>query len=365
MNTEANSQLPKTVYLLTGATGLVGRHVLGRLAQHPDARVLALVRPSSVDRLQQLLADLPGRERVEPLVGDIRAPQLGLSGFQGGVDHLVHVAAAYDLTADHRAVWETNVLGTANVVAFANQIGAGCLHHTSTIGVAGRNRGRFSEADLERGQLLDNPYFRSKWYAERILRALARVPTRIYRPGVVVGDSRTGAMTKVDGAYYALAGLRRLARLPDWLPLVGPRGGLANIVPVDWVAAVMDTLIHLPQDRLPGSVFHLVPDRAGSVGDAVNSFARAAGAPQIRVQVGLGLTRPLAKALRLLPASARLRDLLWSWVGIPPRAMDWRDFDAVFDRTNLTRAVSEDAPCPRLDSYAGCLYRYWLEHLVA
>lgn len=355
---------PRT-YLLTGATGLVGRNLLARLAQRRDARVLALVRPGSRRRLQEVCEQLPGGDRVRPLLGDVREAQLGIEDPEAlGVDRIVHVAAVYDLLADHSAVWETNVTGTANVVALANRLGVESLHHVSTIGVAGRHRGRFRERDLECGQEIDNPYFRSKWYAERIVRSRARVLTRIYRPGVVVGNSQTGEMTKIDGAYFAFAGLRRLSRLPAWLPLVGPRGGPANVVPADWVAAAIDGLLDLPAERFgPGSTFHLVPERPGSAGDALNAIARAADAPRLRLQVSLRVTRPLARALRPVPGITRLRDRLWSAAGIPPRALRWRDFDTAFDQENLHAALNGSLPCPPFDAYVERLYGFWLRNL--
>lgn len=352
-------------YLVTGATGLVGRNLLARLTQRQGTRVLALVRPHSRGRLEDLVAQLSAGQRVQPLIGDVREPLLGIDRPDAlAIDRIVHVAAVYDLLADHDAVWETNVRGTANVVALANRLEVESLHHVSTIGVAGRHRGRFREDDLECGQEIDNPYFRSKWYAERIVRGRARVLTRIYRPGVVVGNSRSGEMTKVDGAYFAFEGLRRLARLPAWLPLIGPRGGPANVVPADWVAAAIDCLLDLPADRFgPGTTFHLVPAEPGSAGDALNAIARAAGAPRLWLQVSLRLTRPWGRVLRRVPGVVRLWEWLWSSAGVPPRALRWRDFDTVFDQANLHAALNGSLPCPPFDDYVSRLYEFWLRNL--
>jgi nucleoside-diphosphate-sugar epimerase len=365
MTAGAHSSSGHPTYLLTGGTGLVGRNLLARLTQRRDARVLALVRPESQRRLEKVLEQLPAGERVQPLLGDVREAQLGIEDPEGlGIDRIVHAAAVYDLLADHSAVWEANVTGTANVVVLANRLGVESLHHVSTIGVAGRHRGRFRERDLECGQEIDNPYFRSKWYGERIVRARSRVLTRIYRPGIVVGHSETGEMTKIDGAYFAFAGLRRLSRLPTWLPLVGPRGGPANVVPADWVAAAIDSLIDLPADRFgSGATFHLVPERPGSAGDALNALARAAGAPRLRLQVSLRVTRPLGRFLRPIPGMARLRDRFWSSTGIPPRALRWRDFDTAFDQENLHAALNGSLPCPPFDAYVERLYGFWLRNL--
>ena len=48
------------------------------------------------------------------------------------------------------------------------------------------------------------------------------VPWRVYRPGIVVGDSQTGEMDKIDGPYYFFKAIQRMrALVPEWVPLVG------------------------------------------------------------------------------------------------------------------------------------------------
>ena len=77
-------------------------------------------------------------------------------------------------------------------------------------------------------------------------------PWRVYRPGIVVGDSRTGEIDKIDGPYYFFKALQRARRvLPSWLPTVGIEGGEINIVPVDYVAAAIDHIAHKPRPRRP------------------------------------------------------------------------------------------------------------------
>ena len=106
------------------------------------------------------------------------------------------------------------------------------------------------------GQPLDHPYHRTKFESERLVRETATMPWRIYRPSIVVGDSRTGRIDKVDGPYYFFPLLKRAHRLvPDWVPLVGPELGNTNLVPVDFVAAALDHIAHQP--GLDGQAFHL------------------------------------------------------------------------------------------------------------
>ena len=181
----------------------------------------------------------PWGERAKPLVGDLTAPDLGLTDEAvaelGTVDHIVHCAAIYDITvgeADQRAA---NVEGTRAVIDLALRLDA-TLHHVSSIAVAGTYRGEFTEDDFDVAQDLPTPYHQTKFEAELLVRSAHGLRYRIYRPAVVVGDSHTGEMDKVDGPYYFFGVLAKLARLPSITPMVLPDTGRTNIVPVDFVA---------------------------------------------------------------------------------------------------------------------------------
>ena len=116
------------------------------------------------------------------------------------------------------------------------------LHHVSSIAVAGEYKGMFREDMFDEGQKLPSPYHRTKFESERIVREQSNVPWRVYRPAVVVGDSQTGEMDKIDGPYYFFKAIQRARHaLPEWVPLVGPDLGNTNVVPVDWVARAWTT----------------------------------------------------------------------------------------------------------------------------
>jgi thioester reductase-like protein len=146
-----------TTYLVTGATGFLGRHLVERLLSREDADVRVLVRSGSQQRLAARAADWPSSHRMTPVVGDLTKPQLGLSKgarghLAGSVDHLVHLAALYDMTAGDELNQRTNVDGTRHVVGLANELGVGCLHHVSSVAVAGHHPGVFTERDFDLGQ---------------------------------------------------------------------------------------------------------------------------------------------------------------------------------------------------------------------
>jgi thioester reductase-like protein len=357
-------------YLVTGATGLIGRHFMAEILARPDTdRVWVLVRERSRDRLAELTLDWPGADKVRPLVGDIRAERLGITDEQvaelsGTVDHLVHLAALYDIAADDDASIAANVAGTQHVLALAAAIRAGCLHHVSSVAVAGDYRGRFTEEMFDAGQRLVTAYHRTKFESERLVRTQTDVPWRIYRPAIVVGNSVTGEMDKIDGPYYFFSALQRLASLPS-LPFVFPDIGDTNMVPVDYVAAAMAHLVTAP--GLDGRAFHLVNPAPQSAREVYNAFARPAGAPLATVELGAGLARPLVNLLKLaehVPGVTIARDAVLDRLGIPSVLLSTATFDPVFDSTETRKELAgSGVDVPVLEDYADVLWRYWREHL--
>ena len=362
-----------TTYLVTGGTGFLGRHLLARLAARPDADVRVLVRQGSVRKLERAADRIEGGERITPLVGDIRADRLGLSdealeGLRGTVDHVVHLAALYDMTASDADNEDLNVGGTRRVVDVAAAIGAGVLHHVSSVAVAGDHKGTFHEGMFDEGQHLPSPYHRTKFEAERLVRAQTDVPWRVYRPVIVVGDSRTGEMDKVDGPYYFLGLLASIGDLPGAgrLPLVLPDLGDTNVVPVDYVADAMDVLLHA--DGLDGQAFHLGHGRPQPLLEVYNALAAACGAPQAAVTLHRSLLAPATQAVSLvgrLPGVAAVAEVALARLGIPAEVVPHSTFRPVFS-THRTRSVLGPlgvAPPPEFGDYAPTLVAYWKQHL--
>jgi NAD(P)-dependent dehydrogenase (short-subunit alcohol dehydrogenase family) len=357
-------------YFVTGATGFIGRQLLPLLLRR-DGDIALLVRPGSMARFEALRERLdPGGTRLRAVAGDIAEPGLAVSDadrqrLRGA--QVFHLAAIYDLTAGEEESDRANVAGTRNTVALANAIDAACIHHVSSIAVAGRHRGRFTEAMFDEGQDLDHPYFRTKHAAEAIVRAESTVPFRIYRPGMVIGSSETGEADRVDGPYYAFKLIQRLREsLPPWTPLAGPEGGELNLVPVDFVARAMDHIAHLP--GRDGQVFHLVDPAPLSLGDTLNTFCRAAHAPEFAVRFDRRMAKLLpgnvADVVANLPAVQRVRRQLLEKLGIPEAALHYMDYPASFDAANATEALQGSGiACPPLPGYAWRIWDYWERHL--
>lgn len=354
-------------YLVTGATGLIGRHFVQELLPQSDTgTVYLLVREQSQERLARLASTWPNPEKIKTVVGDVSQPRLGIADGQlpERIDHIVHLAALYDLTADDETSTAANVDGTRNVIELAAAIGAGCLHHVSSVAVAGDYRGKFTEEMFDAGQRLLTPYHRTKFESERLVRTQREVPWRIYRPAVVVGNSVTGEMDKIDGPYYFFSGLDRLKSLPN-VPLVFPDIGDTNIVPVDYVAKALAYLVHQP--GLDGHAFHLVNPEPQAASYVYNAFARAAGAPVATAEIPPRLANPLVGLVKLaehVPGVTIVRDAVLDRLGIPPELLTTLTFEPRFDSTETRKALAGSGiEVPPLHEYADVLWRYWREHL--
>ncbi|CAN5761566.1 SDR family oxidoreductase [soil metagenome] len=355
-------------YFVTGATGFIGRNLVEQLLRR-DATVYALVREGSRGRLDALAQRLDAGDRLVPVAGDLSQPGLGVDGFDERIDHLFHLAAVYDIEADEEASVSANVDGTRHVIEFANAHDVGRFHHTSSIAVAGSYRGVFQEDMFDEGQKLPHHYHRTKYESERLARDQVKARLTVYRPGIVIGHSETGEMDKIDGPYYFFKLIKRLRHaLPAWFPLAGPEGGKTNLVPVDFVARAMDHIAHVPDDDLPGDTFHLVDPEPLSVGQTLNEFARAAHAPQFAMRIDQNMTNAVPKAVRAgvmaLPTVRRIRNQTLRDLGIPPEAMEHRDFACSFDARDTQRALTGTGiAVPPLSSYAGRVWDYWERNL--
>jgi thioester reductase-like protein len=230
------------VVLVTGFPGFIARRLVARRAESSAGRGLRLVAlakaPHAAAARRALASIDPAGEVLE---GDVTQMHLGLSGAEykrlaAAGTEIWHLAALADLTADPRLIRAVNVDGTGNVLELARAARRlGRLHHFSSAYVSGDRTGVVLEDELDVGQRFDDEYARSKLEAEKLVRrAQAELPATIYRPGMVVGDSRTGEIDRFDGPYFL--GLLLVATpIAVPLPLPSEGGAPLNVVPVDFV----------------------------------------------------------------------------------------------------------------------------------
>jgi len=359
-------------YFVTGASGFIGKRLVRKLLARRGAVVHFLIRPSSRDKVAELLAYWGVDEkRARPVFGDLVQPRLGLTKAAlkqlAGVDHFFHLAAVYDLGADADSQVQINIDGTRNAVAAANEMKAGVFQHVSSIAAAGLYEGVFREDMFEEAENLDHPYFQTKHESEKIVRKECRVPWRVYRPSLVVGDSATGEMDKIDGPYYFFKLIQRMRQmLPPWMPTLGIEGGRINIVPVDFVVAAVDAIAH--QKGHDGKAFHIVDPTPHRVGDILNIFASAAHAPQFAMRVNAALLgfipNSVKKGMLSLTPVRRIRNAVMKDLGLPEDIITFVNYPTRFDCRQTTAALKGTGiECPRLPDYAWRLWDYWERNL--
>jgi NAD(P)-dependent dehydrogenase (short-subunit alcohol dehydrogenase family) len=360
-------------YFVTGATGFIGKRLVRKLLASKDSTVWFLIREESRDKLSALLEYWNiGASRALPAFGDVRAPQLGLpdediAALSGKIDHFFHLAAIYDLKADADAQIATNIEGTRNAVALANQLRAGCFQHVSSIAAAGLYEGTFREDMFDEAENLEHPYFATKHFSEKVVRDECTVPWRVYRPGLVVGDSKTGEMDKIDGPYYFFKPIQRIRRLlPPWMPAIGIEGGRINIVPVDYVVDAMVCIgLHPGLDR---QCFHLTDPAPKRVGDVLNIFAHAAHAPPLSLRVNAALfgfvPESIRKGMSALKPVRRLKDAVMKDLDLPDGILQFVNYPTRFDNRQAAAVLKEcGIACPPLEQYAEHIWDYWERHL--
>jgi NAD(P)-dependent dehydrogenase (short-subunit alcohol dehydrogenase family) len=364
-------------YFVTGATGFIGKRLVKALLARRGTTVSFLVRAGSEGKVGDLYEywGLSGaaKSRAVPVSGDLTVRKLGIAAeamkaMKGQIDAVYHLAAVYDLKADAESQVHVNVEGTRNVVEFAKAVDAGHLHHVSSIAATGLYEGVFREDMFEEAENLDHPYFMTKHESEKIVRKECKVPWTVYRPALVVGDSKTGEMDKVDGPYYFFKVIQRMRQiLPPWFPAVGLEGGRINIVPVDFVVACIDHISHLKTDQA-GKCYHLVDPVGYRVGDVLQIFAKAAHAPRMNLFVNAALfgfiPKSVKKGMMALAPVRRIRHAVMKDLGLPEDMFTFVNYPTRFDRRELDAALKGSGiECPNLHDYAWVLWDYWERHL--
>ncbi len=343
--------------LFTGFPGFIGMRLLPRILElKPHGRVECLVQEKFQDAARRAVTTLEERHghargRINLVTGDITVPGLGIEvgrarELRGGLREAYHLAAVYDLTVSRDVGRRINVEGTKNVLAFAEAAPHfERLHYVSTAYVSGRARGVFKETDLDLGQGFKNHYEETKFQAE-VEVVQSRVPRTIYRPGVVVGDSKTGETAKFDGPYFVLRAMERLPSRGVFVRL-GSGSGTVNVVPVDFVVEALARLSTVPQSL--GQTYHLTDPRPHSALEISRMLARAMG----KTFVYLPLPTAMAKAI-----VARKR--VQGFLGLPPQALDYFDDPVLHDATRATRELAAlGVACPSLADYVPQLVAFY------
>jgi thioester reductase-like protein len=340
--------------LLTGSTGLIGQRMTRKLA-HEGHKLFLLVRPSSKKKAQALFKDLPS---IIYIVGDIEDTDVvkniySVSHYIDEIECLVHLAAYYNLEATLSEAYIKNVLGTQNIIQLISKMKElKYFHYFSTYAVNPKINERVLESELTNDdRLFQDDYAKTKNHAEHLVRKLnlPKIKTVIHRPGIVIGDSKTGQTEKEDGVYFFfnfIEKLKKVKLLIDKLPalpmLIGETSKLP-ILPVDILAEWSSHIISNPP-AAPLSCYHLISD------EQINTKKLLE-----RAMVLLGFP------LKLMPIKTHpLLSRALPFLKIPKEAAFYMNQTADFDRSQLT-ADYPNFKCPRYEDYLPQIIRGFLE----
>ena len=272
---------------ITGATGYLGAFILERLLRTSEVDCVCLVRASTREKGFERIRDAMKvyriwddsfAARIHAVLGDIAKPELGIeqqefAELARDVDVIYHCAALVNFIYPYSALRAPNVRGTHEVLRLATSVKLKPVHYTSTVDVLlGTHMQRpFYEDDesvLHEPNEIPDGYGRSKLIAEKMLaNARARgVPVVIYRPGLIMGHTTTGATQTND---YLLVGLKGYIDLG----MLGEPNIMIDFVTVDFVA---EAIVHLSTQRESiGRYFHIWnprPVHMGRAYDWIDSF---------------------------------------------------------------------------------------------
>jgi thioester reductase-like protein len=347
----------RRVILFTGFPGFIGERLLPRLVELvPEPSFACLVQERFLETARQRIRAIEERHphargRIATVVGDITEDRLGLDPatarrLQDGITGAWHLAAAYDLAISREVGQRVNVDGTRRVVELlsgARRLDR--LHYVSTAYVSGAATGVFRETDLDVGQSFKNHYEETKFLAEaEVVRS--GLPATVYRPAIVVGDSRTGETAKFDGPYFTMAAMEK-APSPGLFVRIGSGRNPANMVPVDFVVEAMARLGALADGR--GRTYHLTDPEPLSTLEVARLFARALGKRFAFVPVPKAVARAL-----LAPGPVR------RYFGMPLETLDYFDHPCTYDAAQATAALELlGISCPRLPEYVDRLVTFY------
>ena len=348
-----------TVFM-TGFPGFLGSALLPRILRRTECDAMCLVQSQFADVARQRVAELCTADatlegRIRLVTGDITQPGLGLDPHTlDGVTEAWHLAAIYDLAVARDVAFRVNVDGTRNVLdAFARCSTMTRLHYFSTCYVSGRFAGPFGEDDLDVGAPFNNFYEETKHLAEVDVRSRMSdgLPATIYRPSIVVGDSRTGATLKYDGPYFLIQWLLRQGRYAV-VPTVGdPTATRFNVVPRDFVIDAVEHFSGLAISE--GRTYQLADPSPLTVLELTAALARATD----RHTVKIPLPRKAART-----AIARVPGL-YPLMKIPAEAVDYFTHPTHY-LTDHCRAdlAGSGIEVPALPTYVGHLVQFMRNH---
>ena len=331
---------------LTGSTGYIGAHVAANLLQEHGTSLNVLVRArdpheaeSRLWQAWQLHLGFPQfyehlQTRVRIFRGDLTGTQFGLGRDDYDrlihtTDSVIHCAASLNRKSE-KSCLNVNLRGTLEVLQLAKKVqhyhGLRRFSHVSTVAVAGKRQDEVVTEDrsIDWDRSDYDPYARTKKFCEHMIRQLLpESPITIFRPSIVLGDSRRAETTQFDmvKAFVFLAGLPVLPFRPD---------DKIDIVNVDFVADAIATLHQKPQANF--DTYHL---SSGTESQTFRELTTALAAAQNKRSPTFVpmLERPFSGTVNTL---SNYKNKLAYGASLMKVFMPYLVWNTVFDNTRVT-----------------------------
>lgn len=353
----------KHTIFLTGFPGFIAGRLIGKLAEtQTNLHFICLIQEKfnsiatdQVNKLSEIYPQLKGN--IQLMIGDITQVNCGVSendvsDLKLSVQDVWHLAAVYDLSISYDIAYQINVNGTRNVLQLCKQFSQfRRLYYISTAYVSGERTGKIYEEELSTGQVFRNHYESTKYLAEvEVKKAMKEIPTTIFRPGIVTGDSHTGETQKFDGPYYVM---NMMYNFPTYfiMPMIGSGINKVNLVPVDYLISAMAFIAYKSDSE--NKVFHLTDPTPLKQVELINLFQSIMN----KKHIILPLPKWLIKFFLKIPAMEAL-------LGLPSVTVDYFDHPHEYDMSNTDFALKgSGVSCPKFSDYFPNLLTFFIAHL--
>ncbi len=340
-------------HFFTGFPGFLTSHIIDELlAKHPNDKVVALVTRRSFSTAQKKIQNNNWESRVELVIGDITQDDLGIDNpglLLKRLTYVWHLAAIYDLAVKEEVAHRVNVTGTQKIIEFTASIkNLVQFNYISTCYVAGKREGLIFEDELDEGQSHNNFYESTKFLAEIEVQK-STLPFAIFRPAIIVGDSRSGKTEKFDGPYYLF---KLLNELPSWLPSLNVRSGTSgvNIIPIDFATKAILALG--TDDQSKGQVFHICDSNPMVPTEIISLSLKSLGKKPAAASIPNSIFKRAAESRNIEKIT-----------GVPKEVLNYFTYNAAYDASNATRLLAGyGISCPHLSSYLPILIDYYETH---
>lgn len=350
--------MSKNIFLTDFPGFISSRLIPELLKERPEAKAYLLVQPKFAELSKKHITTLEERypelkNRLISVEGDLTHNDIlyDHSSFDfKSVSEIFNLAAVYDLRVEKELAYKVNVDGTKNLVVFSKKFSSlKKFHHISTCYVAGWYTGNFSEDDFDKGQTFKNYYEETKFISEQIIRENSKdIPYVIYRPSIVIGDSKTGETNKFDGPYPIIFLISRLPKF-SIMTQIGTGVNPVNLIPVDYVVSGISKLSTLEEVY---TTYHLCDPQPLTQNKLIDLFSTQLNKKLIPVKVKSEFVKSLLKNTSIA-----------KMLGLYPQMIDYFDHPLYFRcEKTLEKLIAFNINPPKIQDYIHIIIDFALKN---